>query len=1046
MWPFDGSGNQRQFAVDERLPFVQAPQAEKPVELRSLEIQVVVSGLLAETTQTMRFYNPNGRNLEGTLTFPLPEGAAVCGYALDVGGQMVDGVVVPKQEARRILEAEIRKGVDPGLVEQVRGNVYRTRIYPIPAGGSRTIRVTYVSDLTVEGADAAYHLPLKHAARIERVSLRVEVVQAPVEPTVAGGLGNLTMNRWEDRWVAEATLARGRPAEDLQVRLPGLPDHFATVERTGDGEVFFCVSSRLSGESDQAPAWTPKRIAVAWDASGSRVGSERDITLLEGLLARWPKVIVDLVVFRDRVEPTRSFTIGKGGTEALLDHLRQLPCDGGTHLGGLDLSTPPHPEDEAWLLFTDGMGTVGSGLPTCGGVRVFPITSQADSHAALLDHVAAATGATHVNLLRTPLQAACDAICSPREALRVAETRGCEGVHARAAHGRLAIMGRLLGANGSLALVGAGAPGEGIEVSAESATPGRTVARAWAGREAQVAALVEGEQSATLIALGRRYGLVTPGTSLLVLESLEQYLEYDIEPPETLPEMRAAFHRHRSEVAAEKERARKDHIEVVLGWWQARIEWWETDFSAQRRTAAKQAKADAEAPVPRGAPPAQPMPAAAPPPAPMSEMAAESGAEIDFDEIADAEPALEERAREAKKEKGAPARAQAAITIKPWSPDTPYLAAMKEVPAEDAYRVYLRHRPEYAASPSFFLDCGDFLLTHDLHDLGVRVLSNLVETGLDDVALMRMYAWRLQQAGELDRAVEVLERVLVQREEEPQSHRDLALVLGMRWERDGRIEDAARAMALLYEVVQRGWERFPEIEIIALMELNRLIHLARQAQVPVPEQIDPRLRRHLDLDIRISLSWDADLTDVDLHVFEPNGDHAYYGHNRTDIGGLVSRDFTQGYGPEEYVLRHALEGTYTIKAHYFGSSQQSLTGPCTVIATVFTNYGRPDEQRQVLTLRLDQPSSEVVVGEIAIGAGSASGEPPPDWRSTFEQLRREMSVNEVIARLGQPAAIRGEEEMLLIYEPAPGVVLHVVMAPRLVAVRQLMEGATLDLL
>ena len=85
------------------------------------------------------------------------------------------------QEARRILEAEERKGVDPGLVEQVKGNVYRTRIYPIPAKGTRTVQITYVSDLTVEDNDAAYHLPLAHATEIDEVSLHLEVLQAPVE-------------------------------------------------------------------------------------------------------------------------------------------------------------------------------------------------------------------------------------------------------------------------------------------------------------------------------------------------------------------------------------------------------------------------------------------------------------------------------------------------------------------------------------------------------------------------------------------------------------------------------------------------------------------------------------------------------------------------------------------------------------------------------------------------------------------------------------------------------------------------------------------------
>ena len=61
--------------------------------------------------------------------------------------------------------------------------------------------------------------------------------------------------------------------------------------------------------------------------------------------------------------------------------------------------------------------------------------------------------------------------------------------------------------------------------------------------------------------------------------------------------------------------------------------------------------------------------------------------------------------------------------------------------------------------------------------------------------------------------------------------------------------------------------------------------------------------KNLDCDVRIVLTWDADLTDVDLWVTEPSGEKCFYDHNRTTIGGMLCRDFTQGYGPEEYCLR-----------------------------------------------------------------------------------------------------------------------------------------------
>jgi len=402
-------------------------------------------------------------------------------------------------------------------------------------------------------------------------------------------------------------------------------------------------------------------------------------------------------------------------------------------------------------------------------------------------------------------------------------------------------------------------------------------------------------------------------------------------------------------------------------------------------------------------------------------------------------------------EEGAPEKTsfQPTIRIKPWSPDTPYLTAMQHVDRDRIYSIYLEQRAEYAESPAFFLDCGDYLLKNDLHEYGLRVLSNLMELGLDDVALMRMYAWRLQQADELDMAIAVFERVRSLRDDEPQSHRDLALALGERWHRNRDNNDAVRAMKLLYDVISCSWDRFPEIEIIALMELNRLIHFAKQEGIAIPDRIDRRLIRLLDLDVRISMSWDADLTDVDLHVFEPTGEHAYYSHNLTEIGGLVSRDFTEGYGPEEYVLRKAVPGVYTIKAHYYGSSQQVVVGACTVIVTVFTNFGRADETKQILTLRLDRPSDETLVGEISIKGHDrtvTSTDKDSGWRELFRNLRRDMTINEIIAVVGQPAEILGDHEVILIYRPEDDVLIHVRAAPKLRSIQQIMDNATLDLI
>lgn len=147
-----------------------------------MNVEVKILGEIAETRTTLTFYNPNSRVLEGNLHFPLPEGVTVSGYALDINDVMVDGVVVEKHEARRVFEREERKGIDPGLVEWVKGNNFQTRVYPIPAEGTRTVMVRYLSELSRISGHTSYHLPLNFPEEIGRFHLRVEVIRAVSSP------------------------------------------------------------------------------------------------------------------------------------------------------------------------------------------------------------------------------------------------------------------------------------------------------------------------------------------------------------------------------------------------------------------------------------------------------------------------------------------------------------------------------------------------------------------------------------------------------------------------------------------------------------------------------------------------------------------------------------------------------------------------------------------------------------------------------------------------------------------------------------------------
>ncbi|MCB1565881.1 MAG: hypothetical protein KDI78_09700, partial [Xanthomonadales bacterium] len=59
---------------DSPKPLMETLRGEKPIELQSLAVSAHLRGGLAETVVRMTFHNPNDRQLEGNLQFPLLDG------------------------------------------------------------------------------------------------------------------------------------------------------------------------------------------------------------------------------------------------------------------------------------------------------------------------------------------------------------------------------------------------------------------------------------------------------------------------------------------------------------------------------------------------------------------------------------------------------------------------------------------------------------------------------------------------------------------------------------------------------------------------------------------------------------------------------------------------------------------------------------------------------------------------------------------------------------------------------------------------------------
>ncbi len=97
---------------------------------------------MAVTTVDQEFFNPNDAQLEGTYLFPLPEGAHIDRFSMDINGKMMEAELLPADKARAIYEDIVRRAKDPALLEYAGRDAFKVRIFPIEPRSRKRVRIT----------------------------------------------------------------------------------------------------------------------------------------------------------------------------------------------------------------------------------------------------------------------------------------------------------------------------------------------------------------------------------------------------------------------------------------------------------------------------------------------------------------------------------------------------------------------------------------------------------------------------------------------------------------------------------------------------------------------------------------------------------------------------------------------------------------------------------------------------------------------------------------------------------------------------------------
>ena len=724
------------------------------------------------------------------------------------------------------------------------------------------------------------------------------------------------------------------------------------------GNKTYCYGNIALATAQPKNRPTPKEIGLLWDASHSAANRDRakEFAFLESYFKEVKDVKVILSSFNIRSDKPLSFEVKNGNWQALKSHLESLPYDGATDGNAINFSL----KADELLFFSDGIFNFGSKEFSVKEVvkqAKTPITvvnASAVANTPKMQYLANATGGSFIDLTTLTTE----------QALKAAQTIPFQLLDIEVKNGKIANIFPQKGATiskGNFTLAGElqtkeatlvlsfGYP-KNVILQKEihlAANPDASesefdlLRRIWA--EKQIAQLErEGAEQKQIDAVGREYGIVTEGNSLIVLETVEDYVRYRITPPK---ELQMEYSKRLANQEKQKEDSAKRILENVIAQSAEQSKWWNTQYPLKDSKSKNKAVIMEEVvyPIDNNA---------------IADVAAVEAPSME--RSASKEVSSNAMAKRATAPRSTPAPASvptSKIELNAYNPDTPYLKVMEYTEGGKAIETYYKLKKEYGNTPSFYVDVADYFFKKGNREQAILVVSNLAELSLDDPQLLRMLGYKLSNYSAKKEAIQVFRKVAQLREEEPQSFRDLGLALA----EDAQYNEAAKN---LYRVVTNEWSsRFGDVQLVTLNDLNSLI--ARHQGIDV-SYIDKRLLKKEPVDVRVVLSWDTDNCDMDLWVTDPKDEKCYYQNTLTYLGGKISRDVTQGYGPEEFMLKKAENGKYKVQVDYFGTHSQKQLMPVSLRITFYTHFGTPQQKQEETTVRLSNTKEVIEVGAFQV--------------------------------------------------------------------------------
>jgi TonB-dependent SusC/RagA subfamily outer membrane receptor len=511
---------------------------DRPMQLKRCFIDIKADPFTATTFIEMEFYNPNDQEIEGLYSFNLQPGQAITGFQLDLNGQYRDGSIEEKWKATNAYNTIVGKRIDPALLTMDGANHYNLRIYPVPARGSRRISMTIQQLLKAGKQTMDYLLPMNVRDTVGRVDLNIAVSNSPDKAFTGDGfLKGAQFWGNSPSWVFNTSYSHVILNKPLEFHIPmGRQPVVCTKE--SESNTYFALSYKPALPLKYTIA--PKKLTVYWDISTSAIKRdiEKEISFLKQYVSYHNIEQLTVITFNFKVRDTAVFYTEQQFNSRYDQYLRNIRYDGATQLGTLDFSKVT---DDVIFLFTDGINSYGTDLPKPGRAYLYCIASSRYEQVQLA-RIIGASGGEIIDLGKTRISEAIESVNQAENILMDIRSASGKSIIDKEQlireSGRMLISGTLHGRYDTILFYYGNtqrmASVEKVVVDGRTSCKHSAIDRSAALQEFD--RMINTTEWDKTLAFGKKERIVTPNTAYLVLERIEDYVKFNIEPPKDIEE------------------------------------------------------------------------------------------------------------------------------------------------------------------------------------------------------------------------------------------------------------------------------------------------------------------------------------------------------------------------------------------------------------------------------------------------------------------------------------------------------------------------------